>query len=267
MKSKSRARYSPKKQSVSMIPTIVLILASLMLFISAFFVVYFLRFPEQLPFSWDVFAVISSVNVVLIALPSIYGISKWLGKNSWILAVMALFAMTIETFAIITGFPYSAFEYGTLTGGKIGVVPWTVGFSWVPILLFAWLLVKNYKSIWIRIGLGAILMTIFDLVLDPGATALGFWIWESSEGFYNVPWMNFFGWIVSSIIGLWIWETLLKGLKASAPSIENQRWIFVSGYIFLVFWIGINGWIGYWVPAGIGIVFAVYSFVRVWSRR
>ena len=267
MKSKYQSKVGyGARESLSVIPGITLVFLSIVLFLSAFFVVYFLRNPQQLPFSWDIFALISSINVVLIALPMLYGLWQWLGKKVWIIAVMALYAMTIETFAILTGVPYSNFEYGELIGGKIGVVPWTVGFSWVPILLFAWLLVRNYRNIWTRIGLGALLMTLFDIVLDPGATALGFWIWEINEGFYNVPWVNFLGWIVSSIIGLVIWETLLRDIKGTVPSKDAQRWMFISGFVSLIFWIGVNGWIGYWIPAIIGIIYAGYSLVRVWPR-
>ena len=39
---------------------------------------------------------------------------------------------------------------------------------------------------WLKIIIGAVLMTAFDLILDPGATALGFWVWEIQGWYYGV---------------------------------------------------------------------------------
>lgn len=229
----------------------------------SFFVVYFIERPEELPFDWSIFALISQINVVVFALPMIYGAGKWLGTKIWILALMGVYAMSIETFAILTSWPYSGFEYGDLIGGKIGIVPWTVAFSWVPILLLGWGWVLPWKSGWVRIGLGAVLMMVFDLVLDPGAAALGFWIWDNPVGWYEIPWMNFFGWIVTSVIGLAIWERLIGDTRPTKP---QQQWLMASGVLSLAFWTGVSIWLGFAFPAMIGAYLLGFTIQRVYAR-
>jgi putative membrane protein len=265
----SKIKCQAKKiESISKMPTAILVSMGLLMAISAFFVVYFLRSPAQLPFPWEWFPRISAINVVFISLPLFWGAWKWLKLKIWILGIMALYALTIENFAILTGFPYGSFEYGPIIGGKIGEVPWTVGFSWLPILLFAWILVCYIPKFWQRIVWGALLMTLFDVVLDPGATVLGFWIWENNQGFYGVPWMNFFGWIVSSLLGMWIWEEILKGAHIlQKPNPEQARWLTLSGLISLIFWISINSLMGFSIPIVIGLLYFPIATRIIWKRK
>ena len=113
-----------------------------------------------------------------------------------VIAVLAVLAIVIETTAILTSFPYGHFDYSDLLGFKLfGVTPWTVAFAWSPLVIGAHAVAARYfDSFWLRVPVIAILLTAFDLVLDPGAVRLGFWRYAESEGFYGVPLSNFAGW-------------------------------------------------------------------------
>ena len=99
-------------------------------------------------------------------------------------------------------------------------------------------------------------MTTFDLVLDPGATALGFWIWENGGWYYNVPWMNFFGWMVTSLLAFGGFYMLFPQIKKLDKNITY--WLSLSGIWSLIFWIAIAGWLGYWYLVIGGIVYLGY---------
>jgi putative membrane protein len=96
-------------------------------------------------------------------------------------------------------------------------------------------------------------MTAFDLILDPGATALGFWIWEIDGWYYNVPLMNFFGWMVTSLLAFWGFYLLFPKRKSLDKNITY--WLSLSGIWSLIFWTGIAGWLGYWYLIIGGIVY------------
>lgn len=220
------------------------------LILNAFFVVYFISHPQELPFSFEIFRIISQITSVGIAIPMLYGLYHWLDwkQDWWKVIVMGVYPLLIESIAIVTKFPYSGFVYGDILGeNKIfGLVPWTVSLSWTPIFFLSLCLVEQLKisQWWSKVLLGAVYMTLFDLVLDPGATALQFWIWDISGWFYGVPLMNFFGWMVTSILAFGIWYWMFPHIKNMSR--DQVYWLGLSGIWSLSFWTGIALWLGYW---------------------
>ena len=237
---------------------LLLIIPAIVLVLSGFFVVYFSLRPEALPFPFWIFQAISQLTNVLIALPILYGLSKWCDwrQDWWKILIIFSYPLLIESFAIATGWPYSNFVYGEVLGNLkvFGLVPWTVSLSWVPIFFFSLVLVSRLaiRQVCLKIIIGAILMTTFDFILDPGATALEFWVWEIQGWYYGVPLMNFFGWMVTSIIAFAGFYLLFAHHKQIGNHISY--WLSLSGLWSLSFWIGISAWLGFWwlVLAGVG---------------
>jgi putative membrane protein len=228
----------------------------LMLF--AFLPVFFIQNPDKLPFSIQILIGTSQIHIVFFALPLFWGCWLWLKKDVWKLGVLMGYAWMVESLAIYTHWPYGEFVYSELMGTKAVTVPWSMPFSWLPVLFLAVVMVNNIRSVFGRVILGALFMTSFDLVLDPGATRLGFWIWAEQGGWYGVPWMNFFGWLVVSAGGLMVWE-LVKPKKATLSK-RSQRSILLSGIISLSFWTGVSLWMGFLWPALIGVMFLFFVF-------
>ena len=204
-------------------------LAAALTFLLIGYFVSLVGFPAE-------YAFVSNIFIVLMALPSFYFFCKSVGLKKGLLGLisLALFAQFIEAQAIITGFPYSEFQYSDKISGKLfGIVPWTIGFAWTPLLLASVYVASRWtvnKSILILIS--AITLVGFDLILDPGATAAGLWIWENPSGFYNVPLQNFFGWFVSGLIGTIIF--LLHKIDRQ----KLQPAILLSAIFTLAFWTG-----------------------------
>jgi len=118
--------------------------------------------------------------------------------------------------AIITGFPYSHFQYTELIGFKIlGHTPYTVPFAYVPLFLGCFYIATlNTIVKWKIILLTTFMVLVADMVLDPAAVALKFWVYQSQGIFYGVPLMNFLGWLLSgfmaSLITMYFLKTELK---------------------------------------------------------
>ena len=222
---------------------------ALFLVVAAYFTTTFPLLPQ--------YSIVSSVSVILFALPCYYGLFQTLGRKIalQLILMMCIFALVLENTAIYTGFPYGRFMYGSLIGERIGLVPWTVGFAWTPILFGAVSIVKQWRltsSKAVHILAMALLMTAFDLVLDPGSVSLGFWIWEDSIGFYGVPWSNFLGWLLSSALAAVIVEVFLW-LHAQSD-VQFSSLTHTSLHYMLIFWTAVCAFEQLWLPALIGCV-------------
>ena len=197
---------------------------------------------------------LSAVNVVLFALPSFWAVRWWLGwrEGGVLIATLAAYAILLESSAILTGFPYGHFGYSDLLGFRIfGLVPWTVAFAWTPLILGAYALAANlFANKYVRIFATALVVTLFDVVLDPGAVLLGFWRYAEGGWFYGVPISNFAGWLVSGLIGAIIIEIQLGRIKPLLPTPVQLA----SSTIFIVFfWSAIAKHGGLVVPAVTGL--------------
>lgn len=229
---------------------ILAIIISIFLTIGAFFMVNVPLFAE--------YSTISAINVVLFAVPSFWALSRWLGIKYAIIfiVVLGIYALTIESIGLLTGFPYGQFFYYDLLGSRVfGITPWTVFLAWTPLIL-ASLAVANRlieSRVW-RIVVMAILLTLIDLVLDPGAVYLKFWEFAEKGIYYNVPWTNFAGWLFSGTIGAIICEILLTFAKPKSPAPVQLT---ISCFYILLFWTALVGMAGLIIPAILGLILLV----------
>lgn len=111
-----------------------------------------------------------------------------------------------------TGIPLGPVSFGEAIGPQLfKTVPWTVGLIWViaifnsrgvaRIILRPWRKLKNYG--FVLIGLTAALTMVFDLALEPYASAKRFWFWHPTK--LHVTWhgaspLTFVGWAFVSVM-------------------------------------------------------------------
>lgn len=217
---------------------------ALFLFINGFFVA---RVEEA---TRPELAAISALFVLVLWAPAAYALAQWLGfkRAAWVLIALGAFAIGIETFAVKTGWPYGAFDYGDKIGVKyFGVTPWTVPFAWSPLVLGAMALAARHaRTVAGLCVVATIFLLLFDGVLDPGAVAQEFWRYEAGGFYYGVPLSNFFGWIVSGLIGAALFF-FGSGRRADVPITLVSSVTFI-----LAFWTSVCGFSGLWIPALLG---------------
>jgi bisanhydrobacterioruberin hydratase len=232
----------------------IVIITALSLFIAAFFTATQPIRPEM--------AIVSSIFVVLFALPSYWAVvhAKGWKRGLLLLGALGFYALLIESSAIHTGFPYGDFIYNDLLGQKVfGLTPWTVAFAWPPILLLTyWFARKRHGEkekfkIWFSTAFDAMLI---DLVLDPAAVNLGFWNWREPGFYYGVPVVNFLGWLLSCFIGA-ILLHYLWGTKKVPIGLAY------SGIAILWFWTIANVFMLQIIPAVVGLLLLGLLFKNV----
>jgi bisanhydrobacterioruberin hydratase len=235
------------------------LIMAVVLIIAAYFPAKFVINPQMAP--------VSGILIIFLAIPCYIALGIWLGwkRSISLLVVLSIYAFTIETIAIITGFPYSSFQYTELIGYKLlGYTPYTVPFAYVPLFIGCFYLaaLKNIKK-WKIILSTTLLVLIADMVLDPAAVALKFWIYESNGIFYGVPLMNFLGWIfsgfLSSIITMFFVHDKLNDLNRPEALVSSL-------FLILIFWSSVCFYLGLIIPAIIGFIFVVFILYETKAR-
>ncbi|HSO25767.1 MAG TPA: bisanhydrobacterioruberin hydratase CruF [Methanobacteriaceae archaeon] len=236
----------------------IILISGIFLIIAAFFV-------SNVPISSDT-SIISVIFIICLALPCFYAAIIWLGwKNGIILlGILSAYALIIETFAIITGFPYSEFQYNDLIGFKLfGYTPFTVPFAWLPLFLGSLYVASNLKikdkklETWQILIVSTILVLLTDIVLDPAAVALKFWIWEDYGAFYGVPLMNFTGWVLSGFLASLISILILKLMKIRITDSKPPALV-SSLFLIMAFWTAVNLYLQLIIPALVGMAMIIF---------
>ena len=225
-----------------------LLLASAAALAAAFFATRFPNVPGA--------SVGSYVSTFLIALPSFVALFSYLGARRAVISLLAVsaFAYAIESVGVKTGFPYGAFFYDDALGPKLlGLVPYLLPVTYVPLVIgavaAAWAPVRPAP----RVLLSALLLVLIDAVLDPGATALGFWTWPGGGPYYGVPLGNFAGWLLSGAVSAALLISLGRPQGPPPPGALD------SALLATAFWTGVALFSGLALPILLG--FLLFAFL------
>ncbi len=208
----------------------------------------------------------SAVSVLAVAALSFHEILRRYGtkRGLILLAGLCLYGILIEIIGVQTGFPYGSFTYQSITSFQIAGVPWTTPFAWAPFVLIAFFASRSWLSSSSRIQqllLAAALLIGLDLVLDPGAVAIGLWSYREGGVYYGVPWTNFAGWILTGGIALFALQR--ASFSRSVPRIFP---FLVGPSAQLAFWVGVTSNLHQIIPSLIGIGLIVF-FMKTWLRQ
>jgi len=165
------------------------------------------RFPQSATFYSHSFSFFAQTQVWLsgIALFVILARGK---KYRWLTGFAAVYVLSLasELSGTMTGFPFGEYEYSSLLGAKwFSHVPYLIPLSWFTMALPSFVLVERTLSAHLpKVGrwvLAALLLTSWDLVLDPAMSFLvPYWLWGQAGSFYGMPWINLAGWFFTGFV-------------------------------------------------------------------
>jgi putative membrane protein len=212
--------------------------------------------PPALSFNpWLVLA-----GVLVMRLPLVAGVSPLLDRRgaTAVLAVVG-YAYGVEFLGVTTGWPYGEFAYGVALGPMVAGVPLALPVLFLPLVLNSYLLClllfgEATRSRWVRLPVVAGTVLAVDLVLDPGAVALGFWAYDAGGAYFGVPPSNYAGWALSATVTVVAFDLGFDAddLRARLATCGFMLDDMVS---FVVLWGGVNAAFGNWVPAGLAALF------------
>lgn len=165
---------------------------------------------QRFPWSVPVYAVsyrLFSVGQIVVAGGALCLLLLLRVRLRWIGAFVAVYVISLasELSGTAFGFPFGPYYYTQLLGPRwFDLVPLVIPLSWfmmaIPALALALrVLPGSGPLVWIP--LGAVVLTLWDLALDPAMSyATPYWRWEVDGAYYGMPWINLWGWIFTSLL-------------------------------------------------------------------
>ena len=146
-------------------------------------------------------------------------------RTACFFAISAFTSYVMEEIGVRTGFIYGHYHYSNMLGPKLGSVPVIIPLAWFMMIYPSWRVAGvlaraiNIDSLLGRSTqalIAAMAMTAWDMVMDPGNTAAGLWVWERGGVYFGVPRQNYLGWILTTFIIYWTMSTLSNAKQQKA---------------------------------------------------
>ncbi len=133
----------------------------------------------------------------------------------------------VEGFGTQTGKLFGEYHYSSILKPQIAGVPAIVPLAWFAMAVPARETAVAINRRW-RIPLGAVLLTAWDLFLDPQMVGEGYWTWARNGRYRGIPLSNYMGWLVTSLGVMAMLEaTLPPDEKADAALVGEYSWMAV----------------------------------------
>ncbi|HKJ68266.1 MAG TPA: carotenoid biosynthesis protein [bacterium] len=151
----------------------------------------------------------------------------------WSLGVVGI-SFVIEMIGAQTGSIFGPYQYGQVLQPVINGVPVAIGFAWLGMLLASdglveWVL-RNLQQSWLlRAFLIALVMVVFDILLEQVAVTLGYWHWFDT----GIPLWNYVAWFVISL-AFAVSGLRMGALPIRAPGLAKHMYFAQTLYFGLV---------------------------------
>ena len=140
-------------------------------------------------------------------------------------------SLLFESVGVATGLIYGPYHYTAALGPKfLGLVPYLIPVAWFmmsyPSFIIADRLVPSKWKRWQRIlivaAVGGLVMTAWDLIMDPIMVAGGNWFWDTNGAYFGIPLQNFWGWWLTIFTTFALYLGLFgKGAKRAEPGFDR----------------------------------------------
>jgi putative membrane protein len=153
-----------------------------------------------------------------------------------ILAFCYFFGFFLELAGVQTGVIFGEYTYGATLGPKIWGTPLMIGINWA-MLVYATVSISNSYfsnfSVIIKAAIGASLMIVLDILIEPVAIKYDFWSWDAppANRIIVAPLQNYLVWWIAGFFLNYVVQIIV-------PAIKN-RTIEVLFYLQLLFFLWI----------------------------
>lgn len=184
--------------------------------------------------------------------------------------VIFLFTFIVEGAGAGADFLFGSYDYTERFAPNLFGVPIAIGFAWLMVMatshvLARWIIPSGGLA---YAFLGAVGAVIMDLIIDPVAYQLkGYWIWEDTGWYYDIPWTNFFGWFVVSFVLHLLIDWLMKRQSlfiSSGLAEKRMALLYIMMIAMFVLLAALGGlWLAVFLTSGAAALYAAVA----WNRR
>lgn len=117
----------------------------------------------------------------------------------WTFVVVTYVAgFLIELVGVKTGYIFGDYSYGATLGIKVADIPLIIGVNWVLMIYSTGAILENlkFKNRIVLALIGAALLAIIDMLIEPVAVKYDYWTWANNE----IPVHNTIGWFLFSFL-------------------------------------------------------------------
>ena len=163
-------------------------------------------------------------------------------RNMFILlGVVFIVSIAFESVGVATGKIYGSYHYSDKLGPKfLGLVPYLMPAAWF-MMMYSSLIIAEYtvpdlagskirRFLWVA-AVGGVVMTAWDLSMDPAMVAGGYWTWEIDGAYFGIPLQNYWGWWLTSFGCLLIYLAICNGRTHDVPFRKESipdRWAIIA---------------------------------------
>ncbi|MDX1439743.1 MAG: bisanhydrobacterioruberin hydratase CruF [Rubricoccaceae bacterium] len=201
---------------------------------------------------------------------TLYVDSLRIRKSLLFVVIGACIGATAELIGTQTGFPFGEYAYTARLGLKIaGHVPYFIPLSWYALSIICYDLSGRLDfGRTGRIVGTAILMILWDVSLDPamnqGGGTFVFWSYPSGGAYFGMPWINWFGWFVTSAI-IGVGYELTGGFRTRrSPAV--YRWAPILYALNILFPVSICFLYGLPMAGAIGLIALIIPLLALRIR-
>ena len=147
-------------------------------------------------------------------------------KSYTIFIILVAAGFLIECVGVATGKIFGNYRYGITLGSKLMEVPPIIGFNWLMLIMASGQIANKLKiNIWLKAGIGSIMLVLLDFLIEPIAIQYDFWSWQNNQ----IPFQNYSSWFIVAYL------FLLFYLKNNSKA-DNKaaQWLYLFQIIFFL---------------------------------
>ncbi len=151
------------------------------------------------------------------------------GRALLLLALTFGVSLLFESVGVATGLIYGPYHYTSKLGVKfLDLVPLLIPLAWFMMTYPSWviatrLLPTGWPAWAWRLGaaaLGGVVMTAWDLAMDPLMVSGGHWVWDVQGAYFGVPLQNYGGWWLTVFVAFLLFAIL--GRETPSPTVRQS---------------------------------------------
>ena len=154
-------------------------------------------------------------------------------RFAWKALVIYSAGFIIEIAGVNTGLVFGTYAYGPTLGPKLFYTPLIIGVNWLMLVYASLVITSRFiEKRYFRVIVAAVLMVVYDFVLEPAAIDLDMWDWGGA-----VPMQNYLAWLVISLVLVWFADRtgmVNRQNKIAAPLFFVQLGFFILLDVWIV---------------------------------
>jgi uncharacterized membrane protein len=162
-------------------------------------------------------------------------------REGWLKAVCLVVivftaGLFFESIGVATGWIYGPYHYTDQLGPKfLGLVPYLISLAWTymmyPSMVIAMAVIPDSLN-GIKRGLAiaalsGVIMTAWDVVMDPMMVYGGNWVWEIKGAYFGIPLQNFWGWWLTTFAAVGLYLLISRKITVKPLGVPDRSAVFL----------------------------------------